>query len=141
MNLLDYVKMPTRHITEERSPPEILGRCGEAVCVLAIWCVESIGSAVLGLCCCQKRRLPSKRVWHRWARGRFCRVQTRPFFLNVFCGALQKRQQSVQGVSFSTSEMLMQRWASFGTKAFWWPRRIDVPEFMHNCVVQEAPVV
>ena len=49
MNLLDYVKMPTRHITEERSPPEILGRYGEAVCVLAIRRVESIGSAVFGL--------------------------------------------------------------------------------------------
>ena len=82
MNLLEYVKMPTqcRHIAEEHPPPEILGRYGDAGCVLAIWCVESIGSAVLGLRCCGKRRLPSKRVWHRQARRGLRRPQTKLFF-------------------------------------------------------------
>ena len=40
MNLLEYVKMPTpcRHIAEEHSPPEILGRCGETVSVVHAAC-------------------------------------------------------------------------------------------------------
>ena len=142
MNLLDYVKMPTqcRHIAEEHPPPEILGRYGDAGCVLAIWCVESIGSAVLGLRCCGKRRLPSKRVWHRQARRGLRRPQTKLFFLISFAVHCRNANNGEASPPFFSTFLCFNVWVFLQKAKGKATRAMDVSQ-LHFCPLLASPPV